>query len=705
MSSSEATHYLHPDFDPWKLKMDQIREILIQHHVKTPTGIVRKQQLIDLFNQHIRPQVPEITQAEKDAELSDQEVKKSSIKARQPRPTKSKTDEESVEPAPTKPRVKRASSKSALAKEESQEEVKPKLKRSNSRAKAAAEKSDTETKTTEAPRGRGRKPIAQSEDDSDFSPKPTRAKERKKTKNDNFSSENPFQSGSESERSRSRSRSRTRKPRVADKVPASARDHVFKVPAQPAFSKFMQPPPPEKKEPSKSSITENRPLTRSISTNELPEPRALNLGTSQFDIQKILQNVRRQIIPVALAISTILLAYGVWLRQTRIDIGFCTEAELESPTNRAWFYPSCIPCPDRATCLTPHAEPICPPEYMLKPQLLSFGNLFPITPVCVLNKAKEYHSLQVADALEKILHIHAGNVECSLSREKSPLNSAEYRARRSISLEDLRSQIEQLRDTNISEEEFSQYWDRALRELHRRSDKVSFEKGLDGEERIRSLKPQKSLGCRLRQALIGWIVKFKLFFLALVSSIICGFGIHAHILTRRKQGRVVSGLVQNVLSKLADQAHYYYVDPVIYPDPYLPQTQLRDALLADVNSPARRQEIWSKVQSVVERNSNVRTSSQEVRGELHKVWEWIGPTGVLNQSATGSRAGSANFQNEIDTQGLGPSIRARGTPKVPPRTGPHGSFFGMRRQDSEYLNPENSLYPSLSQDFSTFSQE
>ena len=29
------------------------------------------------------------------------------------------------------------------------------------------------------------------------------------------------------------------------------------------------------------------------------------------------------------------------------------------------------------------------------------------------------------------------------------------------------------------------------------------------EERIRSLRPRKSLGCRLRQAFVGWALRFK----------------------------------------------------------------------------------------------------------------------------------------------------------------------------------------------------
>ncbi|KAI8605695.1 Man1-Src1p-C-terminal domain-containing protein [Dissophora ornata] len=707
MASTEPPHYLHPDFDPWKLKMDQIREILIQHHVKTPTGIVKKQQLVDLFNLHIRPQVPELAQAEKDVDSGDHTGKASSSKA-QHRHLKKNDEEEAVQSTPPKPaRVKRASSKQVLASEESVE-IKPKIKRSSSRTKAATDKSDGESMVSESPRGRKpSKTLVQSEDDNEPALKPLRAKretkEKKRAKSENFSDENPFQSGSESERKRSRSRSRTRKTKDSNKV--ASRDHVFKVPAQPAFSKFMQ-PPSEKGESSKSS-KHLKPRKMSV---DLPAPKPFNLSSPQSDTQDILQNLRRNMGPILIILSTIVLAYGAWYRQTRIDIGFCTETEAESPTIRPWYYPSCIPCPDHATCLRSDAEPICPPEYILKPQILSFGNLLPITPVCVLNRAKEYQSLQVADAVEKILHIHAGNIECSISREKEPSNSVGYRARRGISTYDLRFQVEQMKDSNVSNEDFEQYWDLALRELHRRSDKVVFERGLAGEERARSLKPRKTLTCRLRQALVSWIIKFKLLLLALTVSAIGGFTVRSHILRRRKEGRIVNGLVQNVLTKLSDQAHYYYIDPVVYTDPFLPQTHLRDALLADVHSAARRQEIWDKVQAIIERNSNVRTSSQEVRGELHKVWEWVGPTGVLSQHSQGEGSSSTHAEGLGHVQDyshimMGSSTRSRGMPKVPPRTGPHGSFFGMRRQDSEFMNPENTLYPSLSQEFGGYSQE
>ncbi|KAF9909765.1 inner nuclear membrane protein enriched at telomere/subtelomere region [Linnemannia zychae] len=690
-------HYLHPDFDPWSIKMDQIRDILIQHNVKPPTGAVRKQQLVDLFNEHIKPDVPDLGEAEDLIE-----------------------HEDTIKFAKAKP------------------------KRTNSRAKLSKENSIVDTKQEEEPT-RGRKPRKVDLLSDDDSRPPSRGRPRKviREKSGNFSDENPFQSGNESGRSRSRSRTtpnlvRSRSStRIASRKAAreseaaspSPQDHVFKVPAQPAFSKYMKTAPVGKEKKTESSSkssaspspapSKTAAKAREISAADLPTPKELNLSSSQDkdDMAELKENLRQAAKYLWIILPAIFLAYGVWYRQARFDTGFCTPATDELTKGKSWFAPSCMPCPDHATCIDSDADPICPPEYMLKPQLLSFGNLFPLSPICVLNKAKEYQSLQVANAAEQLLQIHAGNVECGmLTRDKAPVNSAEYNARRSISTGDLRFQLEQLKDSSIDEEDFEQYWKLALKELRRRPDTIAFEHGLASEERIRSLRPRKPLGCRVRQAFVGWALKFKFILLALTAGLIGTAAVHVHIVRRRKETRIVNGLVQNVLTKLSDQAHYYYVDRVLYPESYLPELHLRDVLLADVHSPARRQEIWNKVEAVVERNSNVRASSQEVRGELHRVWEWVGSTSAYGQQGGVSQREQHDHGNgQEDRYGrdehLGSSVgsstgrAARGVPKVPPRTGPHGSFFGIRREDSEYLNPENSLYPSLSQqDYGSYSQ-
>ncbi|KAH7043661.1 Man1-Src1p-C-terminal domain-containing protein [Linnemannia elongata] len=727
----EVPHYLHPDFDPWTIKMDQIRDILIQHNVKPPTGAVRKQQLVDLFNEYIKPDVPELGDSEEDMIEHEDTVKFAKIKP------------------------KRTNSRAKLSKENSIVETKQEEEPTRGRKPRKTDlQSDDETRGRKPRKtdlqsddeARGKKPRKTDLQSDDESRPRGRPRKVTREKSNNFSDENPFQSGSESGRSRSRSRTtptlvRSRSStRIASRraaresEEAANQDHVFKVPAQPAFSKFMKPSPVTKEKKadllSRSSTSPPPVKARQITDAELPNPKELNLTSSQDDkdnkddMKELKDNLRRALKYLWVVLPAVFLAYGVWYRQARFDIGFCTPATDELTKGKSWFSPSCIPCPDHATCIDPDADPICPPEYMLKPQLLSFGNLLPLSPICVLNKAKEYQSLRVANAAEQLLQIHAGNVECGmLTRDKAPINSAEYNARRSISTDDLQFQLEQLKDASVDREEFLQYWKLALKELHRRPETVVFEHGLANEERIRSLKPRKSLGCRLRQAFVGWALRFKFILFALTAGLIGAAAVHVHIARRRKETRIVNGLVQNVLIKLSDQAHYYYVDRVLYPEPYLPEYHLRDVLLADVHSPARRQEIWNKVEAVVERNSNVRATSEEVRGELHRVWEWVGATGVYNQQNQQNQHSHRHqeHQHQVGREeerylrdehlggsvgsGAGTGRAVRGVPKVPPRVGPHGSFFGMRREDSEYLNPENSLYPSLSQqDYGSYSQ-
>ncbi|KAF9103026.1 inner nuclear membrane protein enriched at telomere/subtelomere region [Mortierella sp. GBA35] len=499
---------------------------------------------------------------------------------------------------------------------------------------------------------------------------------------ENFSDENPFQSGSESERRRrpkpressmsagsSRNSSTVRKSRRKSRDDATRpdRDHVFKVPAQPAFSKYMATPKYSSgkafdRTEFDSGPFHNSPLfakTKRMSSPTLPPPplQILQLesaskayGTrSRRDREREGSNLG----PLKFLFFMAFLSYGLWYRQTRMDIGFCTPStstptptSIEPLTTQQrivkWLYPTCIACPDHATCITPDSEPVCPPEYILRPHPLSFGNLLPLPPNCVLNKAREYQSLQVADAAEKILHRRAGQEECRSSSHPEP--TAELLARQRFSIPELKSEIESLKDVRVSQEEFDQYWNFALNELYRRSGTIIIEQGIG------------PFFCRVRQGVIGWIEQFKEILIALMTLTVGGLLIRNHITKRREEVRIVQELVEQVLSKLSEQVHYYYIDPVIYPELFVPQIHLRDALLTDIHSHVRRQEIWEKVSLIVDRNANVRVSAQEVRGEIHRVWEWIGASGVLSQKkglgASGRSNGDGNGYAPLESAGI-----------------------------------------------------
>lgn len=115
---------------------------------------------------------------------------------------------------------------------------------------------------------------------------------------------------------------------------------------------------------------------------------------------------------------------------------------------------------------------------------------------------------------------------------------------------------------------------------------------------------------------------------------------------RRAQARVedkrVAELVQLALATLRNQEIAHHTDPVTAPVPYLSSLQLRDLILQDEHSVAARARLWSRVERVVEGNTNVRANLEEVPGgdEL-RVWRWVGGSGrrkaVEYDTAAGQR--------------------------------------------------------------------
>lgn len=765
--------YLQAGFDPMTIKMDSIRDILIHHKVKPPTGEVRKQDLVDLFELHIRPRTTELRKRYERANPEQDAVTTKATKAPAPRshpqpnqqqppqslsqPLSQQSSSKStaatavVQPTRQERSTVLSSSTSSMSSSSSskrreptssvitkpiytdeENEAKPRLRR-----RIVDEGTDMDSNSTSGSI-RGRKSVKSSvrkEEESEpsverRSPRKKKSEGSKKSReiSANFSDENPFQSGSESERRRksksresltsagsSRNSSTVRKARRKSRDDDSHldRDHVFKVPAQPAFSKYMTTPKYTAgsafdRTDFDSGPFHNSPLfakTKRMTFPTLPPPPPRII---QFESAANTYGTRskrgcdkegRNLAPLKFIVFLALLSFGLWYRQTRIDIGYCTPSRsIPTPSSNKhlttkqllvkWLYPTCIPCPDHAKCNSPDADPLCPPEYILRPHPLSFGNLIPLTPTCVLNKAQEYQSLQVADAAESILHKRAGKEECRSSIRPQP--SAELFVRQRFSVSDLRNEIESLKDASVSQEEFNQYWTLALNELYRRSSTIIIEQGI-GERYLRSVKPARPIFCRVRQGVLGWIDQFKEILLALITLGMGGLLTRNYILKRREEARIVQGLVEKVLSKLSEQADASAVDPIYYAHSFVPQIHLRDALLAHIHLPVRRQEIWEKVSVIVDKNANVRVSAQELHGEIYRAWEWIGASGVLGQKK-GSLAASTRSNNSAS--GIGGSS---GTGFQTTTTMYDNFSDRIQPEDDQNLRASTgSLYPSLS---------
>lgn len=134
------------------------------------------------------------------------------------------------------------------------------------------------------------------------------------------------------------------------------------------------------------------------------------------------------------------------------------------------------------------------------------------------------------------------------------------------------------------------------------------------------------------------------------------FYIRARYRSHKAEAAQVPGLVDLVLSRLAQQKELGEEE---IDDPWLFLPNLRDDVLRSIHKLSVRDRIWAKVKTVVEQNSNVRTSQREGRsGEVGRAWEWIGPIG--GDSARRRRSGRVS---------LGPSVLAEDSPTISEKPG------------------------------------
>ena len=99
--------------------------------------------------------------------------------------------------------------------------------------------------------------------------------------------------------------------------------------------------------------------------------------------------------------------------------------------------------------------------------------------------------------------------------------------------------------------------------------------------------------------------------------------VRAWFANRRADRARVPALVTSTLDRLATQAALH--EKGATSEPWISAGQMRDDVLRDEFSAARREAIWKQVRAIVEMNANVRASVREGRaGEVSRVWEWIG---------------------------------------------------------------------------------
>lgn len=496
MSDTESVDYLQTGFDPKSLTVPRLRSILVTYNISYP-ATAKKQQLIDLFNEHVVPQSKKILNQRARAKRSSRGIVDVESQS------SASFDDHELMPPPTATRA-RSPRKSTRVKQESEEpEHAPELRsprkrqvRSTSRQLAPTSDEDELPKAESARpsrRSRTKTPQVKEEEFDDDNVLRESGEDESV-----FTSDNPFQSGSSPPPVKTPSN--RRKTTGAESTKATASSTTRRRTDGPVTSSDKS---------SKYSKTYEIPLARK--SPKTPEPDVVEAGeefTPDEQLELAQQEAERGPLarqpkparrgsslatPLWVLVLTLLGAYAAWYRQEKIAVGYCgvgrpaqsiippnirlpawaadskvaewlSEVELP-PAVLATLEPQCEPCPVHATCYDDFSVK-CDDDYILKAHPLSLGGLIPLPPTCEPDGEKVRRVKAVADKAVEELRDRRAKFECGelVDEEGEETNTP------AINEQDLKEVISEKRSKKLDKQEFDDLWASALGDIKERDE-------------------------------------------------------------------------------------------------------------------------------------------------------------------------------------------------------------------------------------------
>ncbi|KAJ3299929.1 inner nuclear membrane protein enriched at telomere/subtelomere region [Borealophlyctis nickersoniae] len=375
-------------------------------------------------------------------------------------------------------------------------------------------------------------------------------------------------------------------------------------------------------------------------------------------------------------------------------------------------------CPPRAACVGRTVLSCDHPDYVLQPNALAkiippHYLPFPLAePSCqedrqkLRNEIKKQQQLEnILDVLDGIARTWVGKVECGQIKTIPAVTGTKAVGDKTapswvwsrgqvtgIPISIAKTQLRNAIGRKWSDSKFEEYWDLVLQRFAQPKADDVLTTVLDDTHThrfIRSSRPPiMSISCRMRRNL--WETS-KAYWLELLST---GAAIALAILLWHKRlasirdSRIVAQCVEDALDAVHEETDRHFYNPVKHPIPGLSVTQLRDHLLPIV-VPGRaaaasrkrctstangvdyttddsdrtvwylpdesaRDRIWNRVQQLVLKNSNVRETTMELKGEMHMVWQWIGSVALSprKKRGGGDRSGwssASDPETDIDS--------------------------------------------------------
>ncbi|KAL9597379.1 MAG: hypothetical protein Q9219_005188 [cf. Caloplaca sp. 3 TL-2023] len=650
-NSDDEVEYLSPSFDPTSLTVPKLRSILLSHDITYPAS-AKKPQLIEIFNQELKPRSQKILAA----------------RSRIRRTSKGITDMPSSQegtingddtdrassmlppPIPDTPRRNPRKSSRQPLEDLASEQISIKPSRTSSSKHPRPSDTDTSEVDTKRPSARKtrRSEVVPTVKAEDLEDKPVRPSLEKSP----FSDENPFQSGSSplapsDHRRRSaaagidRRKSNSRRRKTEGIVSEARNRHPQQDGVVVPSSKTFQVPLSRTRTTGEQDGQDNEVEAGEDFTPEeqleLSKDRAANGGLDVLPARRSKQSRKSsgssilRSAPWAV-ITALLLGYGLWFRQEKLEVGYCGLGKtsdnvvgIQIPEWASVLQPECEPCPQHAYCYE-NMEARCEPDFVLQPHPLSLGGLVPLPPTCEPDGQKARRVKSVADKAVEELRERNAKSECGT------LTDGQGKAIRSAEMDEqeLKRQVASKRKKGMSDREFEDLWKGAIGDMLALDEIV--QSTVDHRTFLASTSLARiSFSCGIRRSFRLALARYRIPIALLMAITYAIFYARERFITLRRDSARVPALVSTTLDRLATQAALYHRGEV--PESWVSIGQLRDDVLRDEFSATRREKIWRRVREVVEMNANVRASERELRaGDVSRVWEWIGNLGITDDT-------------------------------------------------------------------------
>lgn len=475
---AEVEDYLQEGFDPSKVTVPRLRSILVTHNVEYP-ATSKKNQLIDLVEEHVLSQAPQLRAQRARAKRSSMGI----VNAGSPEDNGLWDDYDLPPPPQSTKRSKSPRKASTRVKQEDHVPSTPATHQSPTKrgtrsvSRALSHADDHDAVAYEAPQSvrRSRRTVT-----PQIKPEPEEDNE-----DSVFTYDNPFQSGSSpaatktpTNRRRTTGNEVVKSAKLSSRPSSRRRTDNYQEDYHNNYQDDFEDTP--------------RPLQYRPITPDLLEPGEEFTPDAQLELEEAASRGEAQLaeprkrsrqaaketsftLPLTVLFMAILGAYLAWYRQEKIAVGYCEAGRPakslfppEAPVPdflKSYVEPQCVPCPPHAFCYQ-EMRLGCKEGFVQKDHPLSLKGLIPLPPTCEPDGEKARRVQAVADRAIEELRTRRAQFECGDAMTEggkvpdSPV----------IPEQELKETVSRKRAKRLNKEEFDDLWAAAIGEVTERDE-------------------------------------------------------------------------------------------------------------------------------------------------------------------------------------------------------------------------------------------